>query len=503
MRIDLRFPSFFYQQRLNAVGIPMLCGVLLFLLLPKFFLPIAALSSLFLIGFCFVQKGEKGKILLCAAIGISLSLILCGITSLREARAESLFESAFSARGKVVSVSEESFDLSLSRFNGKISRSRIRCEGENDFRMGDRLWIEGEILSELSDSDRQDGIFLRCETKKAKIVGKDPLFSFVGSIRQSISDSFGEGRVASFLNAILLGKRSELSSEIKEDFRSTSSSHLLAISGLHITQIIGFLVVLFRVVGLSKRASRRILIPLLFVLFFLAGAGISVFRASVMMLFVFVSSLFRRRGDSVTALVAAACLAVLYSPYSLLDPSFLFSFSSTFAILVCVSPICEAFSFRLLAMKTGPKKHLAFGAFSVFSAFLIGSAVFVFNLPIQLLFFRSVSLFAPLYSLLFIPVFGICLLLALFLAALAFLPFSVPAFPQFCKGALLIFLDWVSAFSDAALPPIEFSSFAASALASILLLLFVLLFVFRTKIIRIYQLYFALLALFLTIAFFS
>lgn len=492
MLSELRFPSFFYRQRLNAVGIPMLCGVLLFLLFPTLFLPITLLATLVLLSFCLFQKGETGKILVCAAIGLSLSMLLGGITTLREIRSESLAGSVHFAEGTVISASEDHFDLLVFEMDQKKVSVLFRCEGEGDFKMGDRLLVKGEMGNDLSDSDRQDGVFLLCKASEETFLGENFFFSFVGKVRNSLSRSFGEGNVSSFLRAILLGDRSALSSEIKSDFRTTSSSHLLAISGLHITQIIGFLLSFFRLVGIPKRASQWILIPLVFVLFFLAGAGVSVFRASVMMLFVVLSSLFRRRGDSVTALVFAACLVTFHSPYALTDPSFLLSFSSTFAILVCVSPISEKFVFRLSEIKTGPKKQLVFSAFSILSAFLIGSAVFVFNLPIQLLLFGSVSLFSPLYALLFIPVFGLCLFLALLLAIASFLPFSVPFFSDFCRGVFSLFLDWIAAFAAASPAPIEFSSAVAFLIAIALLLLISAFLIFRTKIIRIYELYFAL-----------
>ncbi len=501
MNFDLRFPSFFHKQRLNAVGIPMLCGVFLFLFLPKFFPILAFLVLAILFLLLWKEKGEARKILLCAVIGISLSMILFGITSLRSAKADSFSGKSISAEGVAVSVSKEYFDLSLSSLDGKKFSGTLRCEGDFEVSMGDRICVNGTLSSALSSSEKQDEIFLKCEVENLKSSGKSLFFGAVGAFRKALSSRFGEGRVGAFLKAILLGDRDCLSSQIKADFQKIASSHLLAISGLHITQIIGFLVIFLRFAGLPKQVSRFVLIPLIFVLFFLAGAGISVFRACVMTLFAVVSALFRRRGDSVTALIFAACLIAIRCPYAVLDPSFLFSFSSTFAILVCVAPVSELFHLRLIGIKTGTKKHFLFTMYSVLSAFLIAGVVFVFNLPIQLFCFGTVSVLSPLYALILIPLFGFCLLLALVFAVMLFLPFSVPLFPSFCRGVFELFLDWVSLFARISPNPIDLG-LQAPIFAALILLFLAAIFIFRMRIRRVYELYFLLIALFLPLSVF-
>jgi hypothetical protein len=126
---DLRFPSFFYKQRLNAVGIPMLCGVLLFLLLGKGFSAFAFSAAIVFVVLAFFQKGERGQIFLCAAIGIALSMLVCGAYSLQQNKAKSLSGFSHSAEGTVVLVGEDSFDLALSEFDEKFSLLCFAAKG--------------------------------------------------------------------------------------------------------------------------------------------------------------------------------------------------------------------------------------------------------------------------------------------------------------------------------------------------------------------------------------
>jgi ComEC/Rec2-related protein len=196
-------------------------------------------------------------------------------------------------------------------------------------------------------------------------------------------------------------------------------------------------------------------------LFLLAGAGVSVFRASVMTLFALTGILFRYRSDSTTALCFSAALLVLSNLYALESPSFLLSYASTLGLTTCGIPLSEYVRQRF-TKKEMPwiLKHLQALTLSL----VMATVSFVFTTPVQLMLFDTASPFAPLYSVLLVPLFQICLILTL-LGAL-----SIPFLPDFVSSLLLraaaAFPDLVEFLSKGAPAPVKIDDFSVMVACS-------------------------------------
>lgn len=466
-----RFPSLFDRQRLNAVGILMLLGVLLYLLFPIYYgYLLVPLAFAFFVGAIFL-KGEKRTVFLCFGLGLSLALISTSLCTMRQEKGEKLCGKEVLAQGYVLSVGEGEYDLSLISLDENSCRLRVRCEGEAP-PQGSKISAKILVLDSYSKDTRSDGIAFKALVKEYSVCGKSYVLSFIGSLRKSILSSFGKGETGGFLSAILLGERTNLSGEVKEAFRTTASSHILAISGLHVTQLIAFFFCFSRIFSLNIRLVRVILYPLVLFFFLMAGSGVSVFRAAVMTLFATTGILLRRRSDSVTALVFSAILLVFPDPFAMENLSFVFSYFSTFALLVCGVPLSCTLSDRLQAK--GKKNFLSKSLVTVVASFCISSSVFVFMLPLQLLFFGEVQAFSPLYSLILVPLFQPVLITALFLAVLSFFPFLFSILSPVLWKIPCCFLILVKLLAVASPPLISLGVFSVfvAGLTMVLLLFF-------------------------------
>lgn len=416
-----RFPSLFFRQRLNATALPMLCGIFLFLLLP----PVYAVCSVTLMAvpmifFAFRREDEIRKTLLCALAGLSLAMMVIGLRGLERHSLEKLCHKPLWAEGYVMEKGEGYFDLSLESLDGESFHKRIRIESEEGWKLGEKRRLLLVLHSPDPEGDRADGAELLAKLLRDDgVVGKSYLYTFVGDVRQSLTEDFSRRENGGFLGAVLLGDKSGLTSEQNDAFRRTASSHILAISGLHISQAIAFLVCLLSFLPISRRVTRILLFPFVAVLYLLAGAGISVFRASVMTLFSVFGLLLKRRADSLTALSFSAALLAMANPYTLESPSFLLSYASTFGIVTCAVPLCEYVRDRF--EEKGMHLALRWLVPLVLSA-IMASVSFVFTTPVQLILFGTASLFAPIYAILLIPPFQICLILTLLGAC--FVPIS-------------------------------------------------------------------------------
>ncbi|NBB87322.1 MAG: DNA internalization-related competence protein ComEC/Rec2 [Bacteroidetes bacterium] len=148
-----------------------------------------------------------------------------------------------------------------------------------------------------------------------------------------------EGRV--LLTALVLGDRTALDSDMREQFRRTGLMHLLAVSGLHVL-LVGM--VLFQVLGpLLRRlgmpwrgaeAGRAILTLTLLGLYMLvAGASVSVVRAVLMATLLIGGLLLQRSAHTLNTLGVAAVVLLLVRPTQLFDVGFQLSFTAVVAIV--------------------------------------------------------------------------------------------------------------------------------------------------------------------------
>ena len=159
---------------------------------------------------------------------------------------------------------------------------------------------------------RKDCLFALRKTKitaQTKTYGR--LEEFLSQLRYESEVLFrkllGEknGGIAS---AMVLGRKKGMDSEVKALYQGAGISHLLAISGLHLSQIGAGLFGLLKKVRLPVALSAGISTWILIVYAQLTGMGISTRRALVMFLLFLAAGLLKRTPDLPTSLAVAALL---------------------------------------------------------------------------------------------------------------------------------------------------------------------------------------------------
>lgn len=133
--------------------------------------------------------------------------------------------------------------------------------------------------------------------------------------------------------ALLLGEKSMLDTAVKRDFSRSGVSHLLAISGLHMTVLFGSLAWLLKRLRLHPKVRAVMLGMGAFSYLFYLGFPPSATRAVVMLGFTYLSCLLSCRADPLTSLGAAGMGILLFSPTAVADVGFWLSFSSVLGIL--------------------------------------------------------------------------------------------------------------------------------------------------------------------------
>lgn len=203
--------------------------------------------------------------------------------------------------------------------------------------------------------------------------------------------------VGALASAFLLGDRSALSTVVIRDFRRAGLSHVMAVSGLHISVLLGGLDRVLRCLYLPKRARIAAVAVSGGIFLFLTGFSLSGVRSVLMLFSVYLHFLLREENDSLTALFVSIVLILLLSPYAVADVGMWMSFLATLGLLT-VYPWLEA----RIPVPRSEQKGAALLRLGRKVALLLGMTVVanLFLLPILWLLFGELSVVAPLSNLL-------------------------------------------------------------------------------------------------------
>ncbi|MFQ5416147.1 MAG: DNA internalization-related competence protein ComEC/Rec2 [Myxococcota bacterium] len=238
-------------------------------------------------------------------------------------------------------------------------------------------------------------------------------------------EAAGEG--GALLRALVLGDRRGLSHDRREDFARIGVSHILAVSGLHLSLAAALCYafarrVAFRSASLTARSDARIpalaaaaLAAVVYAL--LAGWGVPVRRALVLLLALAVAVVKGRPGTLLPPLSAAALVVLAWQPQALFEAGPQLSFAASYALGVA-------------ARRRPASRASAEGAVGarLVDALRSSAAAIAVTAPLAALHLGRVAPFALLANLVAIPWTALVLLpasaLALAAAALPAGPFS-------------------------------------------------------------------------------
>ncbi|MEK6215848.1 MAG: ComEC/Rec2 family competence protein, partial [Boseongicola sp.] len=151
------------------------------------------------------------------------------------------------------------------------------------------------------------------------------------------------GRTGAFAAAITTGDRSGMDQATLEALRASNLAHLLAISGLHMGLLTGFVFVAIRTlfatvstIALRWPTKKIAAVAALLagtVYLLLSGGNVATERAYVMVAVMFGAILFDRRAITIRAVAVAALIVLILRPETLLGPGFQMSFAATTALV--------------------------------------------------------------------------------------------------------------------------------------------------------------------------
>ena len=242
-------------------------------------------------------------------------------------------------------------------------------------------------------------------------------------------------REAGLLRAMVLGDSGGVSEEDMSRFRQLGVSHILVVSGLHMTILAGFMQFLLCRFPIRK-AVRNALTALVLVLFLaLSGFQPSACRGAAMYGVLLLADSTGRRADSLNSLGLAVLLVCLFAPFSGGDLGFALSVLATLGIVVLYRPVYQAFVGKRLAGLARRLWKPVAASLAVTVAALLGT------FPVQLAVFGGLPLLTPLANLLLVFPSTLLLYASFCGAFLSLLPATAPLAAPFVWAA-----GWLARF---------------------------------------------------------
>jgi competence protein ComEC len=248
-----------------------------------------------------------------------------------------------------------------------------------------------------------------------------------------------EGQAGAFAAAVLTGDRSGLEAGPIEAMRDANIAHLLAISGLHMGLLTGFVYTALRAIlalipALALRYPIRkwaAVVALAAGAFYLAlsGGNVATERAFIQVAVMFTAVLLDRRAITLRSVAIAAIIVLLHRPETLMSPGFQMSFAATAALVGAFGALRGA-----TWLQGWPK--WARGVFAlVVSSAVAGAA----TAPFAAAQFNQIAVYGLAANLLTVPVMGSVIIPGAVLALILWpLGLSAPVWQVMEWG-----LDWI------------------------------------------------------------
>ncbi|MHB1148107.1 MAG: ComEC/Rec2 family competence protein [Lutibacter sp.] len=235
------------------------------------------------------------------------------------------------------------------------------------------------------------------------------------------------------INALLLGQRQHLTSELQQSYIGAGAIHILAISGLHIGIILLILTSVFKPLHYFKHgklAATALIIIILWMYAIIAGLSASVVRAVAMFTAIAIAMQVNRPSSTYKTLVISMFFLLLFNPYYFFEVGFQLSYLAVFSIVWIQPKIYNLWKPKWWFLD------------KIWQLLTVSAAAQIGVLPLSLYYFHQFPGLFFVSNLVIIPVLGIILTVGIIIMALAVLEIA----PQFMVDAYIFIIQQMNHF---------------------------------------------------------
>ena len=247
-------------------------------------------------------------------------------------------------------------------------------------------------------------------------------------VKQNINtkiEKYFEVPVSSILKSMIVGDKTSIEPDLKDDFINTGLIHILVISGLHIGFIVVIILFIFRLFGLPLKIVYLLAIPTIFFYAILTGSNPPAIRATIMASCILLTFVLNRESLIYNSICLAALIILIYNPQYLFTASMQLSFIATIGIIYFYPRIYNSFS----KIKSKFCKY-------ILSIFCVTLSVQIALIPILIFYFGKFSVISFIANILIVPIVG-------FIVALSFIFYIFTFISNYVATYFSILLSYV------------------------------------------------------------
>lgn len=264
---------------------------------------------------------------------------------------------------------------------------------------------------------------------RARIIGISRDYSYVkeglNRLRQRSSRILYKGmdeESAGVTNAMVLGDKTGIDSEIKELYQLAGISHVLALSGLHIAAVGLAILGLIKKLGVNTVTATIISGVIILGYAVMTGFSTSTIRAFIMFVLGAMAGCVKRTYDLLTGAAIASILILVDNPYYLYDSGFLLSFGAVLGIGIVLPVIDNLISLKVFdkrfVLKNGAKEikgreyiesKIRGYKENIRKSLCASFSITLVTLPVMANTFYQISLYSVFLNLIIIPLMSVVL----------------------------------------------------------------------------------------------
>ena len=304
----------------------------------------------------YYKKSIKNILLIILPITIIVSMAFSYVYFDIHFKLYEQYDDEVAIEGKIVSIEDGEYSSTIIVQTSKIEDKRksgykVRLYLRNysigeDYSIGSKISFNATLseFEDFSDIDAtayyfSDGISADAtNVKNIKHLGRGsiPVAAYAEMARTALAERAerlsGE-RAGSLFSALFLGERDLLGDQIKLDFKRLGITHILALSGLHLSIISMGISRVLTVLKVKKKQRLIVVSLFIFAYMILTGLSVSVVRAGIMIIISSALFLLGKTKDSATSLSIAVLIILLVTPYAVYDLALWLSALSTLGIV--------------------------------------------------------------------------------------------------------------------------------------------------------------------------
>lgn len=266
----------------------------------------------------------------------------------------------------------------------------------------------------------------------------NPLLNIAYKVRTSsstmISDFIPGPQEAAVLNALLIGVKDYLDTEIKEAYSAAGAMHVLAVSGLHVGIVYLLISLVFG--QLKRTAPGKVLfvvisLSIIWCYALITGFSPSVMRASTMFSVIILAESSNRKNNIFNSLGLAAFILLLYNPYFVFEVGFQLSFIAVVGIVMLQPPIYRLWN---------PPNKLFDYLWAIIS---VSIAAQIVTFPLSILYFHQFPTYFLLSNIIVIPASMVMLSTGLFMLAIGSFSTIAGETIGFLLGGFVEWINWL------------------------------------------------------------